>query len=107
MTDPVQALRNAKDELEEQLRRVDAALGILAPTDSTTDGRAPKTRKGGGRRTRADQLADLVASKPSEGISANEAAVALKTKPANVYGPAAQLEKERRIRRDGGRYYPV
>lgn len=62
----------------------------------------PRRRRKGGR---AAQALRLVAKTP--GITASEIAKQLKIKPNYVYRLLGELEKERRVKKDGRKYFPA
>jgi CRP-like cAMP-binding protein len=68
---------------------------------ATTRGR----RRGRRRGTRADQAVKLVKDNP--GISAGEVAKRLGIAPNYIYRVMGELQKERRIRKDGRGYHPA
>lgn len=70
----------------------------------------PRDAKGGAKRarrsgTRADQAVELIGKKP--GISAADVAKTMKIKPNYLYRVLGDLEKEKRVRKDGRNYFPV
>lgn len=102
-------------ELDEERKRLERAFVELGGASakrgpgrprkaSASAAAAPskRRRKGG---TRADQTVELVEKKP--GISASEIAKALKIKPNYLYRVLGELEKEKRVKKDGRAYFPV
>ncbi len=62
-----------------------------------------RRKKAGG--TRADQAVKLVEKEP--GISASDMAKAMKIKPNYLYRVLGDLEKEKRVKKQGRNYFPV
>jgi hypothetical protein len=103
-------------ELKDEIRRVERALSHLTagarrrgpgrPRKSTATATAaagrPRRRR---RNTRADQAVKLISSNP--GISASEMAKQMKIKPNYLYRVLGDLQKEKRVRKDGRKYYPT
>jgi hypothetical protein len=106
-------------ELDDERKRLERALAELGGRVTGRGGRPAGRRKGkrgGGRKkaggtrkrrrgTRADQAVKLVEGKP--GISASEIAKSMKIKPNYLYRVLGQLEKEKRVKKKGRRYYPA
>ena len=100
-------------ELEEEKTRLERALKELGgsksgrrpgrPKGSTSKGAKKGTRRrrrrGG---TRADQAVKLIAENP--GISASEIAKTMKIKPNYLYRVLGDLEKEKKVKKDGRSY---
>jgi hypothetical protein len=63
---------------------------------------APRRRRKG---TRADQAVKLVNDKP--GISASEIAKTMRIKPNYLYRVLGDLEKEKRVKKKGRKYFPA
>jgi sugar-specific transcriptional regulator TrmB len=106
-------------ELSEETKRVERAIANLTegksprrrgpgrPKGSTNKKAAGAPRRRRGRRggTRADQAVKLIAANP--GISASEIAKTMKIKPNYLYRVLGDLEKERRVKKDGRQYTAV
>jgi sugar-specific transcriptional regulator TrmB len=106
-------------DLDEERKRLERALAELGgkarrrgpgrPPGSSNKGSAggPKTRRRRKRRggTRADQAVKLIQGQP--GISASEVAKTMKIKPNYLYRVLGDLEKEKRVKKDGRKYYPA
>jgi DNA invertase Pin-like site-specific DNA recombinase len=103
-------------ELEEEKVRLERALKELGgaksgrrpgrPKGSTSKGNTG-AKKGTRRRrrrggTRADQAVKLIADNP--GISASEIAKTMKIKPNYLYRVLGDLEKEKKVKKDGRSY---
>jgi sugar-specific transcriptional regulator TrmB len=73
-----------------------------ASSSTGTSTRRRRKRRGG---TRADQAVKLIESKP--GISASDVAKEMKIKPNYLYRVLGDLEKERRVKKQGRQYYPA
>jgi hypothetical protein len=99
-------------ELDEERKRLERALGELGgkiagrpgrgpgrPRSSKSTSRPRRRRKG----TRADQAVKLVEGSP--GISASEIAKSMKIKPNYLYRVLGDLEKEKRVKKKGRKYY--
>jgi predicted Rossmann fold nucleotide-binding protein DprA/Smf involved in DNA uptake len=114
-----QHLHNLLADLDEERKRIEAALSALggkvakrpgrprgsAPTATkaaTGTGRKRRRRRGG---TRADQAVKLIEDQP--GISASDVAKTMKIKPNYLYRVLGDLEKEGRVKKDGRQYYPA
>lgn len=104
--------------LEQEKAQVEQALQALPVNGSRPTRRvgrprakaatAPRTTKTGRKRrsgTRADQAVALVTKKP--GISASDIAKQMKIKPNYLYRVMGELEKEKRVRKDGRNYFPL
>lgn len=113
------------DEIETERKRLERAIAELngdapkpgRPRKATTAKKAPpakakgdepaapkkrRRRKGG---TRADEAVNLIAKQP--GISASDIAKTMKIKPNYLYRVLGDLEKEKRVKKDGRNYFPV
>ncbi|HEY1286569.1 MAG TPA: hypothetical protein VGF04_10805 [Solirubrobacterales bacterium] len=64
--------------------------------------KAPSRRRSG---TRADQAVKLVNDKP--GISASEIAKTMRIKPNYLYRVLGDLEKQKRVKKKGRKYFPA
>lgn len=107
-------LRRRLAELEDERTRLERALRELgAKTARRGPGRPPgskaakptrrrRRRRSGGR---ADQAMNLVAKKP--GITAKEIAETLKIKPNYLYRALSELGKDKKVRKQGRKYFPV
>jgi hypothetical protein len=114
-------LHNLLAELDEERKRIEAALAALgsrvtkrAPGrprgKGKSKGAAPKAASGRKRRrrrggTRADQAVKLIEGKP--GISASDVAKTMKIKPNYLYRVLGDLEKEGRVKKNGRQYFPA
>lgn len=113
------------DEIETERKRLVRAIAELngdapkpgRPRKATAAKKAPpakakgeepaapkkrRSRKGG---TRADEAVALIAKQP--GISASDIAKTMKIKPNYLYRVLGDLEKEKRVKKDGRNYFPV
>jgi predicted ArsR family transcriptional regulator len=112
-----QHLRNLLADLDEERKRIEAALGALggkvskrgrgrprgaSSTAKATGGTGRKRRRRRGG-TRADQAVKLIEGQP--GISASDVAKTMKIKPNYLYRVLGDLEKEGRVRKEGRKYY--
>ena len=101
-------------DLDEERKRLERALAELGgkavrrapgrPRGSSKKAGAPRRRKRRGG-TRADQAVKLIEQQP--GISASDVAKSMKIKPNYLYRVLGDLEKERRVKKDGRQYYPA
>jgi len=104
-------------ELDEERKRLERALGELGGkiagrprrgpgrppgTSKRSTSRRPRRRRKG---TRADQAVKLVEGNP--GISASEIAKSMKIKPNYLYRVLGDLEKEKRVKKKGRKYFPT
>jgi transposase-like protein len=102
------------DEERQRLERALAELGGKASrrrpgrprgsSNKVTAG-APRRRRKRRGGTRADQAVKLIEEQP--GISASDVAKTMKIKPNYLYRVLGDLEKERRVKKDGRQYYPA
>jgi DNA-binding IclR family transcriptional regulator len=76
--------------------------GSKSSSTRTASGPRRRRRRGG---TRADQAVDLITQQP--GISASDVAKAMKIKPNYLYRVLGDLEKEKRVKKQGRQYYPA
>lgn len=115
-------LQGRLDDLDEEKGKLERALAEIVGTNGRKPRRGPgrprkaagtsravrsaaakpRRRKGGGR---ADQAVSLITAKP--GISASDVAKKMKIKPNYLYRVLGELEKERRVRKDGRNYFPA
>jgi hypothetical protein len=100
-------------EVDEERGRLERALKELGGkarkgpgrprgSSNSSNAKGPKRRrrrKGG----RADQAVELIASEP--GIGANAIAEKMKIKPNYLYRVLGDLEKERRVKKQGRQYF--
>jgi sugar-specific transcriptional regulator TrmB len=109
-------LAELNDE-RKQLERALAELGGKAARRSPGRPRGSKTSSTASRATvaprkrrkrrggnRADQAVKLIEKSP--GIGASEIAKAMKIKPNYLYRVLGDLEKEKRVKKDGRKYFP-
>jgi len=117
------ALERTIRELEDQIKQAEQALAALGgkatrrgpgrPRGSAKKATAGTGAKAGAPRrrrkrrggTRADQAVKLIESQP--GISASDVAKTMKIKPNYLYRVLGDLEKEKRVKKDGRQYYPA
>jgi hypothetical protein len=108
-------LKQRKVTIEDELKRIDKALGHLTPNGKVRRPGRPKKaapasvqvkvkrkRKGG---KRADQAVKLIEKDP--GIEASAMAKTMKLKPNYLYRVLGALADEGRIKKDGRKYYPA
>ncbi len=100
-------------QLRDEVRRVERAITHLR--EGTAERRGPgRPRKSAGRagtprrrrrrrNTRADQAVKLISENP--GVTASEVAKQMKIKPNYLYRVLGDLQKEKRVRKDGRKYY--
>ena len=105
--------RSASPSSEDEVRRVERAITHLR--EGTAERRGPgRPRKSAGRagtprrrrrrrNTRADQAVKLISENP--GVTASEVAKQMKIKPNYLYRVLGDLQKEKRVRKDGRKYY--
>jgi len=102
-------------ELDGERKRLERALAELG---GKVAGRGPGRPRGSGRKaagaprrrrrrsgTRADQAVKLVEGSP--GITASEIAKTMKIKPNYLYRVLGDLEKEKRVKKKGRKYFPA
>jgi transposase-like protein len=105
-------------DLDEERKRLERALAELGgkvrrrapgrPRGSSTaksTGTATRRRRRRRGGTRADQAVALIEKSP--GISASDVAKQMKIKPNYLYRVLGDLEKERRVKKQGRQYYPA
>jgi DNA invertase Pin-like site-specific DNA recombinase len=107
---------------EERLDEIDSERKSLEKVIAGLDGGKPRKRPGRPRgtatpapqptkrrrrkgKTRADEAVALVNKRP--GISASDIAKVMKIKPNYLYRVLGDLEKEKRVKKDGRNYFPV
>jgi len=120
-------IAEAISELDKEKARLESALrsltGRAAPkrrgrppgrpkaSPAASTATPPKRRKRRGRKrsrkggTRADHAVSLIFEQP--GLSASQIAKKLKIKPNYLYRVLGDLEKEKRVRKEGRAYHPV
>jgi DNA-binding IclR family transcriptional regulator len=109
-------------ELDDERKRLERALVELGgKAVSRATGRRPGRPRGSGKKaagrpargtkkrrrrsgTRADQAVGLVEGSP--GISASDIAKQMKIKPNYLYRVLGDLEKEKRVKKKGRKYFP-
>lgn len=111
-------------ELDDERKRLERALAELGGKVVGRPGRRPGRPRGSGAKasgpsgpsgpkkrrrrrsgTRADQAVSLVEGSP--GISASEIAKSMKIKPNYLYRVLGDLEKEKRVKKKGRKYFPT
>jgi DNA invertase Pin-like site-specific DNA recombinase len=103
-------------ELDDERKRLERALAELGEKAVGRTGRRPGRPRGAGRKaagggkkrrrrsgTRADQAVKLVEGSP--GITASEIAKSMKIKPNYLYRVLGDLEKEKRVKKKGRKYF--
>jgi sugar-specific transcriptional regulator TrmB len=114
-----QLIERRLQDLDEERKRLERALAELGGkatrrgpgrpkgSGSSKPAARPTRRRRRKRRggTRADQAVKLIEQQP--GISASDVAKAMKIKPNYLYRVLSDLEKERRVKKDGRQYYPT
>jgi sugar-specific transcriptional regulator TrmB len=107
-------LKSRLSELDDERKRLERALRELG---AKTTGRGPsrphgsKAAKPTTRRrrrrsgTRADQAVKLITKQP--GATAKEIAKGMKIQPNYLYRVLGDLEKEKRVKKQGRQYFPV
>lgn len=107
-------IRKRLGELEAERQQLERGLASLTGGRQGRRGpgrpRATASAPSGRRRrrrgsTRADQAVRLVKANP--GISASEIATKMKIKPNYLYRVLGELEKEKKLRKDGRAYHPA
>ncbi len=99
-------------DLKEETKRIERAVSHLTrdkigrrgpgrPRKSTATPRKRRRR----RNTRSDQAVNLISANP--GITASDMAKQMKIKPNYLYRVLGDLQKEKRVRKDGRKYYPT
>lgn len=105
-------------ELDDERKRLERALAELGgKAIGRATGRRPGRPRGSSRKaagrpkkrrrrsgTRADQAVGLVEGSP--GVSASDIAKQMKIKPNYLYRVLGDLEKEKRVKKKGRKYFP-
>jgi hypothetical protein len=104
-------------ELDDERKRLERALAELGERAIGRGGRRPGRPRGSGKKaagrpkkrrrrsgTRADQAVALVEGSP--GITASDIAKSMKIKPNYLYRVLGDLEKEKRVKKKGRKYFP-
>jgi hypothetical protein len=119
LDEAVELVKKRLAELDDERKRLERALADLGQKatrrgpgrrrGSSTKKASKKTaaprrrrRRGG---TRGDQAVSLVEKSP--GISASEIAKSMKIKPNYLYRVLSDLEKEKRVKKKGRKYFPA
>ena len=116
LDDARKLLEERLSELKDEVRRVERAITHLRegiaerrgpgrPRKSAGRAGTPRRRRRRGRNTRADQAVKLISDNP--GVTASEVAKQMKIKPNYLYRVLGDLQKEKRVRKDGRKYYPT
>lgn len=105
-------------ELDDERKRLERALAELGEKAVSRVGRRPGRPRGTAKKargakkprrrrsgTRADQAVKLVEGSP--GITASEIAKSMKIKPNYLYRVLGDLEKEKRVKKKGRKYFPA
>jgi hypothetical protein len=101
-------------ELDDEQRRLERALSELSAKNTGRGPGHPRGRKAAKpvtrrrrRRgaTRADQAVKLITKQP--GATAKDIAKAMKVEPNYLYRVLGDLEKEKRVKKQGRQYFPV
>lgn len=120
----VDLLKNEKERLQAELKRVERSIDILDPPravkrpalpaprstkKASAKAKAPRKiakrkRKGG---TRAEQAVALINKAGEKGIDATKIAKVMKIKPNYLYRVMGNLEGEGLVRKEGRIYFPV
>ena len=105
-------IERAIREVDHERKRLEKALRELGRDGTRKRPGRPKAGKGPapkrrGRKApkRADQALKLVQKEP--GITASEIAKKMRIKPNYLYRVLAGLEKDRRVKKKGRKYFPV
>jgi sugar-specific transcriptional regulator TrmB len=119
LDEAVELVKKRLAELDDERKRLERALADLgqkasrrgpgrrrgsAPKKAAKKAAAPRRRRRRGG-TRGDQAVSLVEKSP--GISASEIAKAMKIKPNYLYRVLSDLEKEKRVKKKGRKYFPT
>lgn len=119
LDEAVELVKKRLAELDDERKRLERALADLGQKatrrgpgrrrGSSTKKASKKTaaprrrrRRGG---TRGDQAVSLIEKSP--GISASEIAKSMKIKPNYLYRVLSDLEKEKRVKKKGRKYFPA
>jgi sugar-specific transcriptional regulator TrmB len=106
-------LKRRLSELEEERQRLERALRELGanparrgpgrPRGSKAGKPVTRRRRRGG--TRANQAVKLIVKKP--GTTAKEIAKAMEISPNYLYRVLGELEKDKKVKKQGRQYFPV
>jgi hypothetical protein len=114
------AVERARTLLQERLRELDAERAQVEKALADLGGRrkpgrprgsrarasaGQRRRRGRGGGTRADQAVKMVEREP--GISAGQIAKQMRIAPNYMYRVMGELEKQRRVRKEGRGYHPA
>lgn len=114
LDEAVELVKKRLAELDDERKRLERALADLGQKASR---RGPGRRRGAASKkaaprrrrrrggTRGDQAVGLVEKNP--GISASEIAKTMKIKPNYLYRVLGDLEKEKRVKKKGRKYFPA
>jgi DNA-binding IclR family transcriptional regulator len=107
-------------EFDDERKRLERALAELggkaaarspgrprskkAKASTSTAKAAPRKRRKRRGGTRSDEAVKLITKEP--GISASDVAKTMKIKPNYLYRVLGDLEKEKRVKKDGRKYFP-
>lgn len=101
-------------ELDDERKRLERALSELSAKNTRRGPGRPRGRKAAKpvtrrrrRRgaTRADQAVKLITKQP--GATAKDIAKAMKVEPNYLYRVLGDLEKEKRVKKQGRQYFPL
>jgi Winged helix-turn-helix DNA-binding len=107
-------IKRRLDEVDGECRRLERALAELGGKAKNRGPGRPRgsriakpgsTRRRRRRVGRGDQALRAIAKDP--GITASDIAKKLKVKPNYLYRVLGDLEKEKRVKKDGRKYFPV
>jgi DNA-binding IclR family transcriptional regulator len=118
LDEAVELVKKRLAELDDERKRLERALADLGqkatrrgpgrrrgtPKKAAKKAAAPRRRRRRGG-TRGDQAVKLVEQNP--GISASEIAKTMKIKPNYLYRVLSDLEKEKRVKKKGRKYFPA
>jgi hypothetical protein len=118
LDEAVELVKKRLAELDDERKRLERALADLGqkatrrgpgrrrgtPKKAAKKAAAPRRRRRRGG-TRGDQAVKLVEQSP--GISASEIAKTMKIKPNYLYRVLSDLEKEKRVKKKGRKYFPA
>jgi sugar-specific transcriptional regulator TrmB len=118
LDEAVELVKKRLAELDDERKRLERALADLGQKATR---RSPGRRRGSSKKaskkaaaprrrrrrggTRGDQAVKLVEQSP--GISASEIAKSMKIKPNYLYRVLGDLEKEKRVKKKGRKYFPA
>jgi sugar-specific transcriptional regulator TrmB len=118
LDEAVELVKKRLAELDDERKRLERALADLgqkatrrgpsrrrgsSSKKASKKAGAPRRRRRGG--TRGDQAVKLIEKSP--GISASEIAKSMKIKPNYLYRVLGDLEKEKRVKKKGRKYFPA